>query len=194
MEAIPLSAVLLLPKHGILLSDSTAGSEEPVRHRKDSDDIKAASLLSLETKAPFAVSSVEAGGKQTLQRALSMTGPWQHGRFCIALCIGFCKKALGLRLVSTLLALKAKHKQVLLKQQVEFSPGMFKQAFLERKNPVYLYFQVCKMPFFKLDICAHKHKLKCQENSNSSLSFSEFKTLAVVWKFTEGLFFYADPS
>lgn len=58
--------------------------------------------------------------------------------FCIALCIGFRKKALGLRLVSALLALIGKHKQVLLKQQVEFSPGMFKQAFLEKKNPVHL--------------------------------------------------------
>lgn len=119
----------------IPLPDSTAGSQEPGRHRNHSDDIKAASLLSLKTKAPFAVSSVEAGGKQTLQRAPSTTGHRQHGRFSTALCTGLCKKALGLRLVSTLLALKAKHRQVLLKQQVESSPGMLKQGFLERKIP-----------------------------------------------------------
>lgn len=76
---------------------------------KDRDDVKAASLLPLKKKALFAVSSVEEGGKQTLQRAFSAwQGTVNATDFCITLYIGFHKKGLGLRLASTLPALKAK--------------------------------------------------------------------------------------
>lgn len=43
---------------------------------------------------------------------------------------------------------------------------------------------MCQALFFKHDICAQKHKLQYQENGNSLLSLSEFKTLAAVRKWT----------
>lgn len=61
---------------------------EPVRHSSDSDGIKAASLLSLKTKPPFAVSSAETGGKQTLKWSLSMMAPAAQQIFhCSTYCL-----------------------------------------------------------------------------------------------------------